>query len=86
VPSEHVRLSPPNTEDGMRNRIRILALTVVAIGGGALVDPRAAHATYNPPPPPMHCCCQVELGVCVTRCCSPAGCTATPDGCRIGTT
>jgi hypothetical protein len=65
----------------MRNRIRILALTVVAIGGGALVDPRAAHATYKPPP--SACCCEVSpYGGCLTRCCSPLGCTITAEGCR----
>jgi hypothetical protein len=69
----------------MRNRIRILALTVVAIGGSGLVNPRAAHATYKPPPP-SYCCCQMDRYGCVTKCCSPLGCTVTPDGCRIGTT
>jgi hypothetical protein len=69
----------------MRNRIRVLAMTVVAAGGATLATPRPAEATYVPPPG-NSCCCQVVYGRCVMRCCSPLGCTATPDGCRIGTT
>jgi hypothetical protein len=64
----------------MRKRIRALALAVVAIGAGGLAVPRAAHATYAPPPA-NYCCCEAAYGICVNRCCSPRGCTVTPDGC-----
>ena len=65
----------------MRKRIRALALAVVAIGAGALAGPRTAHATYAPPPTGIYCCCEAVYGVCVNRCCSPRGCTITPNGC-----
>jgi hypothetical protein len=65
----------------MRTRIRLLALAVVATGGGILASPRAAHATYSPPPPTLYCCCEVSNGACVTRCCSTRGCTVTGNGC-----
>lgn len=64
----------------MRNRIRLLALAVVAIGGGILASPRAAHATYRPPPT-LYCCCEMVGGDCVTRCCSTRGCTSNGNGC-----
>lgn len=64
----------------MRKKIRTLALAVVAIGGGTLAGPRAAHATYAPPPI-QYCCCEVQYGVCTNRCCSPRGCSITADGC-----
>ena len=64
----------------MRNRIRLLALAVVAIGGGTLATPRAAHATYAPPPT-LYCCCEVQNGVCTNRCCSTRGCAANGNGC-----
>lgn len=67
----------------MLNRIRLLALAVVAIGGGALAAPRTAHATYIPVrPPPEYCCCDLpNSGPCVNRCCSPRGCRVTAVGC-----
>lgn len=65
----------------MRKKIRTLALAVIAIGTGALAGPRTAHAAYVPPPTTQYCCCQVSYGICVTRCCSPRGCSITPDGC-----
>jgi hypothetical protein len=69
----------------MRTRIRLLALAVVAIGGGTLASPRAAHATYAPLPTlgPLYCCCEVTpLNTCGNRCCSPRGCTVTTNGCQ----
>lgn len=68
----------------MQNRIRLLAIAVVALGGGALASPPAAHATYSPPPPPQYCCCeQTSYGACVSRCCGPRGCKITGDGCQV---
>jgi len=65
----------------MPNRIRTLALAVVAIGGAALAGPRAAHATYAPPPT-MYCCCEVtSYNACGNRCCSPRGCRINANGC-----
>lgn len=64
----------------MRTRTRLLALAVVAIGGGTLASPRAAHATYAPPPT-LYCCCEVSYGICINRCCSSRGCTVTGNGC-----
>lgn len=68
----------------MRNRIRLLALAVVAIGGGTLASPQAAHATYAPRPTgPIYCCCEVnQLNMCSNQCCSPRGCTITANGCQ----
>jgi hypothetical protein len=68
----------------MRNRIRLLALAVVAIGGGTLASPQAAHATYAPPlgGPAIYCCCEVNsVNMCSNKCCSPRGCTITANGC-----
>jgi hypothetical protein len=66
----------------MLNRIRLLALAVVAIGGGALAAPRTAHATYTAPPPILYCCCDLPgSGACANRCCSPRGCRITAQGC-----
>jgi hypothetical protein len=64
----------------MRNRIRLLALAVVAIGGGTLATPREAHATYAPPPA-LYCCCEINANACTVRCCSTRGCTVTAEGC-----
>lgn len=64
----------------MRNRIRLLALAVVAAGGGILASPRAAHATYQPPPLP-YCCCEISGGQCINRCCSLIGCSINGNGC-----
>lgn len=67
----------------MPNRIRLLALAVVAIGGGALASPRPAYATYAPPPA-MYCCCEMtSYGSCLNRCCGPRGCRITADGCQL---
>lgn len=67
----------------MRMRIRLLALAVVAIGGGTLASPREAHAT-DPEPPTQYCCCQVnEYNMCVNRCCGTLGCRVTADGCVV---
>lgn len=68
----------------MRNRIRVLALSVVAIGGGVLASPRPAYATYIPPP--LHCCCEMDRYGCKNKCCSPNGCSVTAEGCRVMTT
>lgn len=68
----------------MRSRIRLLALAVVAIGGGTLASPRAAHATYAPLPtaPALYCCCEVNsLNMCGNKCCSTRGCSITANGC-----
>lgn len=64
----------------MRNRIRMLAIAVVVIGGGALANPRPAYATYSPPP--QYCCCEMAGSDCISRCCSTFGCSITPTGCR----
>ena len=72
----------PNMEDGMRNRIQVLAMTVVAAGGATLATPRPAEATYQPPPT-NYCCCEVVYGQCGNKCCSPLGCRITPEGCRV---
>lgn len=69
----------------MRNRIRILAMAVVAAGGAVLATPTPAEATYKPPPP-QACCCMMVDGRCVTKCCFAIGCTVNADGCRMGTT
>lgn len=67
----------------MRTRVRLLALAVVAIGGGTLASPRAAHATYAPTGPALYCCCEVTpLNMCGNKCCSPRGCTITANGCQ----
>jgi hypothetical protein len=63
----------------MRTRIRLLAIAVVALGGGTLAGPKQAHATYAPPP--QYCCCEVVGGTCVSRCCSVFGCSATSTAC-----
>jgi hypothetical protein len=63
----------------MRNRIRLLALGVVALGGAALT-PRPAHATYAPPPA-LYCCCEVVNGRCANRCCSMFGCSVEANVC-----
>lgn len=63
----------------MRTRIRLLALAVVAIGGGTLASPRPAYATYSPPP--QYCCCEMQNGRCTNKCCSSFGCSVGPDGC-----
>jgi hypothetical protein len=66
----------------MPNRIRTLALAVVAIGGAALAGPRPAHAMYVPPlANMMYCCCESSYNICTNRCCSPNGCRVTPNGC-----
>ena len=67
----------------MRNRIRLLALAVVAIGGSTLAAPRAADATLAPPlEEPLYCCCEVNsINRCGNKCCSPRGCTITASGC-----
>ena len=68
----------------MRTRIRLLALAVVAMGGGTLASPQAAHATYAPPPTlgPIYCCCEVNaVNMCSNKCCSPRGCSITANGC-----
>lgn len=68
----------------MQNRIRLLAIAVVAIGGGTLTSARPAHATYTPPPPVEYCCCERDrYGACVSRCCGPRGCRITADGCQV---
>lgn len=67
----------------MRNRIRLLALAVVGIGGGTLATPRPAYATYYPPP--QYCCCTMENGRCVNRCCSSFGCSVDANGCLTPT-
>jgi hypothetical protein len=65
----------------MRNRTRLLALAVVAMGGGSLAGPQAAHATYMPPPT-LYCCCEVtQYNTCGNRCCSTRGCTVNSNGC-----
>ena len=71
----------------MRIRTRLLALSVVAIGGGTLATPREAFATYSPPPPPLYCCCEFDNGRCLNKCCSMFGCSATGNGCitQVGT-
>ncbi len=63
----------------MRNRIRLLALAVVAIGGGTFATPRPAYATYSPPP--QYCCCEMLYGQCMNRCCSSFGCSVDANGC-----
>ncbi len=63
----------------MRNRVRLLALAVVAMGGGTLATPRPAYATYAPPP--QYCCCLIENNRCVIRCCSAFGCSVDAEGC-----
>lgn len=70
----------------MRTRTRLLALAVVVAGGGTLASPPAAHATYAPPPtlsgPAIYCCCEVNsVNMCSNKCCSPRGCSITPNGC-----
>lgn len=72
----------------MRTRIRLLAIAVVALGGGTLVGPQSAHATYAPPPPPpLYCCCEMgNYGACANRCCGPRGCKITADGCQAAQT
>lgn len=65
----------------MRNRIRVLALSVVAIGGGVLASPPPASATYIPPP--LHCCCEMSRYGCLNKCCSRIGCYIDAGGCRI---
>jgi hypothetical protein len=82
-PGELVRCSPQHGGTGMRNRIRLLALAVVAMGGGTLATAREAHATYAPPPV-WYCCCEVNsLDRCENRCCGPRGCRIDADGCQI---
>jgi hypothetical protein len=63
----------------MRNRIRLLALAVVAIGGGTLATPSPAYATWSPPP--QYCCCEIRYGRCANRCCSTFGCSVSEEGC-----
>ncbi|HEX6038301.1 hypothetical protein [Longimicrobium sp.] len=72
----------------MRDRIRLLAIAVVALGGGTLTSARPAHATYAPPPPPpQYCCCEMtSYGSCQSRCCGPRGCRITADGCQTAQT
>lgn len=65
----------------MRNRIRLLALAVVAIGGGTLAAPAPAYATYAPPP--LYCCCEMQGTRCINRCCSRFGCSVTANGCNM---
>lgn len=65
----------------MRNRIRLLALAVVAIGGGTLARPSPAYATYAPPP--LYCCCEMDGNRCANKCCSAFGCSVNAGGCVI---
>jgi hypothetical protein len=67
----------------MRRRLNLLALAVVAIGGGVLARPAPLQATYLDPKLILQSCCEARnsFGTLIYRCCSASGCVVTEYGC-----
>ena len=67
----------------MRRRLNLLALAVIAGGGGLLAAPAPLQATYYDPKLLLtQSCCSATgpFGV-IYRCCSETGCVVTALGC-----
>ena len=67
----------------MRRRFNLLAVAVIAGGGGLLAAPARLQATYlDPKLLLIESCCEVrtQFGTMI-RCCSETGCVATKLGC-----
>jgi len=66
----------------MRKRLNLLALAVIAGGGGLLAAPAPLQATYYDPKLLLQSCCEArsQYGV-IYRCCSETGCVVTAQGC-----
>ena len=67
----------------MRKRLNLLALAVIAGGGGLLTTPAPLRATYFDPKLILtQSCCEArnQFGI-VYRCCSDTGCVVTAQGC-----
>jgi hypothetical protein len=68
----------------MRRRFNLLALWVIAAGGGVLAGPAPVHATYLDPFRPvqeMSCCRAFNTLGTIYRCCYPTGCIVNEWGC-----
>ena len=64
----------------MRRRLNLLALAVIAGGGGLLTTPAPVQATYFDPKLILtQSCCEAKnhLGTVIYRCCSETGCVST---------
>jgi hypothetical protein len=67
----------------MRTRLDLLALAVIAVGGGLLAAPAGLQATYlDPKLILMQSCCDARgpYGT-IFHCCSETGCVVTALGC-----
>jgi hypothetical protein len=67
----------------MRRRLNLLALAVIAAGGGLLVAPAPLEATYYDPRRLLvQSCCEAknQFGI-IYSCCSDTGCVVTAAGC-----
>ena len=67
----------------MRRRLDLLALAVIAGGGGLLAAPAPLQATYHDPKLLVaQSCCEAknQYGI-IYRCCSETGCVVTAQGC-----
>ena len=67
----------------MRRRLNLLALAVIAAGGGLLAAPAPLKATYHDPKLVLfQSCCEAKNQFAVIyRCCSETGCVVTAAGC-----
>jgi hypothetical protein len=67
----------------MRRRLNLLALAVVAIGGGVLARPAPLQATYLDPKLILQSCCEARngFGTLIYRCCTYSGCVVNAMGC-----
>jgi hypothetical protein len=68
----------------MRTRLDLLALAVIAVGGGLLAAPAGLQATYlDPKLILMQSCCEAKnsTGGVIYRCCSDTGCVVNALGC-----
>lgn len=68
----------------MRRRLDLLALAVIAGGGGLLAAPAPLQATYfDPRKVLLQSCCEARgpNGQLIFRCCSETGCVVTEAGC-----
>ena len=68
----------------MRRRLNLLALAVIAAGGGLLAAPTPLEATYYDPRRLLvESCCEAknQFGTIIFRCCSDSGCVVTSAGC-----
>jgi hypothetical protein len=67
----------------MRTRLDLLALAVIAVGGGLLAAPAPLQATYLDPKLILaqSCCDATNQYGTIYHCCSETGCIVTARGC-----